>query len=54
MHKSARASSIPADLFENGVSSANPLMVNQFRNAVIGLVNKAGFAEPSHEAGDTM
>jgi hypothetical protein len=30
MHKSARASSIPADLFENGVSSANPLMVNQF------------------------
>jgi hypothetical protein len=54
MHKSARASSIPADLFENGVSSANPLMVNQFRNAVIGLVNKAGFAELSfHEAGDT-
>jgi hypothetical protein len=36
MHKSARASSIPADLLKNGVSSANPLMVNQ-SNAVIGL-----------------
>ena len=53
LHKSARGSNIPAGLFDNGVTSANPLMVNQFRNAIIGLINKTGFADVEfHEAGD--
>ena len=53
LHKSARGSNIPAGLFDNGVASANPLMVNQFRNAIIGLINKVGFADVEfHEAGD--
>jgi len=54
LHKSARGSNIPAGLFDNGVASANPLMVNQFRNAIIGLINKTGFADVEfHEAGDS-
>ena len=53
LHKSARGSNIPAGLFDNGVASANPLMVNQFRNAIIGLINKTGFADVEfHQAGD--
>jgi hypothetical protein len=53
LHKSARGSNIPAGLFDNGVASANPLMLNQFRNAIIGLINKTGFADVAfHEAGD--
>lgn len=53
LHKSARGSNIPADLFTNGVASANPLLFNQFRNAIIGLIGKTGFADVSfHEAGD--
>lgn len=53
LHKSARGSNIPAGLFDNGVASANPLMVNQFRNAIIGLINKVGFADVEfHQAGD--
>jgi hypothetical protein len=44
MHKSARASSIPADLFETVYLLLILLwLINS--NAVIGLVNKAGFAE---------
>lgn len=53
LHKSARGSNLPASLFENGVASANPLLLNQFRNAIIGLINKTGFADVEfHEAGD--
>ena len=53
LHKSARGSNIPADMFTNGVASANPLLFNQFRNAIIGLIGKTGFADVSfHEAGD--
>ena len=53
LHKSARGSNIPADMFTNGVASANPLLFNQFRNAIIGLIGKTGFADVSfHEAGE--
>lgn len=53
LHKSARGANIPAGLFDNGVASANPLMLNQFRNAIIGLINKSGFADVEfHEAGE--
>lgn len=53
LHKSARGANIPAGLFDNGVASANPLMLNQFRNAIIGLINKTGFADVEfHEAGE--
>lgn len=53
LHKSARGSNIPAGIFDNGVAYANPLMFNQFRNAVIGLIGKSGFADVEfHEAGD--
>lgn len=53
LHKSARGANIPAGLFDNGVTAANPLMLNQFRNAIIGLINKTGFADVEfHEAGE--
>ena len=53
LHKSARGANIPAGLFDNGVASANPLMMNQFRNAIIGLISKVGFADVEfHEAGE--
>lgn len=45
LHKSARASNIPSGLYDNGVASANPLLHNQFRNAIIGLVGKVGVAD---------
>ena len=52
LHKSARASNIPSGLYDNGVDSANPIMHNLFREAIIGLVNKAGFADVAfYEAG---
>jgi len=52
LHKSARASNIPSGLFDNGVASANPLLLNQFRNAIIGLVGKVGIADVDfYEAG---
>jgi len=52
LHKSARASNIPSGLYDNGVDSANPIMHNLFREAIIGLVNKAGFADVEfYEAG---
>ena len=52
LHKSARGSNIPSGLYDNGVESANPIMHNLFREAIIGLVNKAGFADVEfYEAG---
>jgi len=45
LHKSARASNIPSGLFDNGVDSANPIMLNLFRETIIGLVGKTGFAD---------
>lgn len=45
LHKSARASNIPSGLYDNGVDSANPIMHNLFRNEIIGLVGKTGFAD---------
>lgn len=52
LHKSARASNIPSGLYDNGVDSANPIMHNLFREAIIGLVNKTGFADVEfYEAG---
>lgn len=52
LHKSARASNIPSGLYDNGVDSANPLIHNQFREAIIGLVGKTGFADVEfYEAG---
>lgn len=52
LHKSARASNIPSGLFDNGVASANPIMYNFFREAIIGLVGKVGFADVEfYEAG---
>jgi hypothetical protein len=52
LHKSARASNIPSGLYDNGVESANPIMHNLFREAIIGLINKSGFADVEfYEAG---
>lgn len=52
LHKSARASNIPSGLFDNGVDSANPIMLNLFRETIIGLVGKTGFADVMfYEAG---
>lgn len=45
LHKSARGANIPSGLYDNGVDSANPLLHNQFRNAIIGLVGKVGVAD---------
>lgn len=53
LHKSGRASNVPADLFINGVTSANFMLFNNFRKAIIRLQGKTGFADVSfHEAGD--
>lgn len=52
LHKSARASNIPSGLFDNGVASANPLLYNKFREAIIGLVGKVAIADVEfYEAG---
>lgn len=52
LHKSARASNIPSGLYDNGVDSANPIMHNLFREAIIGLIGKTGFADVMfYEAG---
>lgn len=52
LHKSARGSNIPSGLYDNGVDSANPIMHNLFREAIIGLVGKTGFADVEfYEAG---
>jgi hypothetical protein len=52
LHKSARASNIPSGLYDNGVDSANPIMHNLFREAIIGMIGKAGFADVDfYEAG---
>lgn len=52
LHKSARATAIPAGLFDNGVASANPILYNKFRETVIGLVGKTGMADVEfYEAG---
>lgn len=53
LHKSGRASNVPADLFINGVTSANFMLFNNFRKAIIRLQGKTGFADVSfHEAGE--
>ena len=53
LHKSGRASNVPADLFINGVTNANFMLFNNFRKAIIRLQGKTGFADVSfHEAGD--
>lgn len=53
LHKSARGSNIPAGLLDNGVASANPILFNAFRNAIIGLINKTGIADVTfYEAGE--
>lgn len=52
LHKSARGANIPSGLYDNGVEKANPLLHNQFRNAIIGLVGKVGTADVDfYEAG---
>lgn len=52
LHKSARASNIPSGLYDNGVDSANPIMHNLFREAIIGLIGKTGVADVMfYEAG---
>ena len=52
LHKSARASNIPAGLFDNGIDVVTPMLYNQFREAIIGLVNKTGIADVEfYEAG---
>jgi len=52
LHKSARASNIPSGLYDNGVDSANPIMHNLFRESIIGLIGKSGFADVEfYEAG---
>lgn len=52
LHKSARGSNIPSGLLDNGIDNANPLLVNQFRAAVIGLVGKTGLVDVEfYEAG---
>jgi hypothetical protein len=52
LHKSARGANIPAGIFDNGVERANPLTVNAFHNAIIGLAGKFGFADmETYEAG---
>ena len=52
LHKSARASNIPANLFNNGLESANPTLFNQFAVEVRKLTGKVGMAEIEfYEAG---
>ena len=52
LHKSARGANIPSGLYDNGVEKAHPLLHNQFRNAIIGLVGKVGTADVEfYEAG---
>jgi len=52
LHKSARASNIPSGLYDNGVDKSHPLMHNLFRETIIGLIGKSGFADVEfYEAG---
>lgn len=52
LHKSARASDIPTGIYDNGVDKAHPIMHNLFRNTIIGLIGKTGFADVEfYEAG---
>ena len=54
LHKSARGANIPEKLFDNGYASANPALVRQFANEIIGLVGKTGFGDVTpYKAGDT-
>lgn len=45
LHKSARGSKLPANLFDNGYEAVNPLMINAFREEVIALRGKAGYGD---------
>jgi hypothetical protein len=53
LHKSNRASHIPASLFENGVDKANYQLYNKFATCVRGLTGKSGFGDLNcYNAGD--
>lgn len=45
LHKSARGNTLPEKMFDNGYASANPALVRQFANDIIGLVGKTGIGD---------
>lgn len=52
LHKSARGSDLPSEMFDNGVKGANPILYRKFSDTIISLVGKVGMADVEfYEAG---